>query len=101
MAQGYTYNYNYKKIALRINFHKHLIRLNTTLTWGLDGCARWRKVTITVTIKSNWKVVFQRIYDVLNNIWLGLGWMRAVAQCYNYSCNKIELDSNFQKNLRF
>ena len=22
--------------------------------WGLDGCARWRKVTVTVTIQLNW-----------------------------------------------
>ena len=25
--------------------------------WGLDGCARWRKVTVTVTIKVNWEVI--------------------------------------------
>ena len=32
-------------------------------------------------------------------IGLGLGWLRAVAQCYNYSYNKIELVSNFESNL--
>ena len=31
---------------------------------------------------------------------LGLGWLRAVAQGYNYNCNKIELGINFQKNLK-
>ena len=31
------------------------------LGWGLDGCARWRKVTIPVTIKLNWLVNFQII----------------------------------------
>ena len=32
---------------------------------------------------------------------LGLGWLRAVAQCYSYSCsnNKIELKSISQNNL--
>ena len=27
-----------------------------------------------------------------NNIWLGLGWLCVVAQCYSYSWNKIELE---------
>ena len=31
---------------------------------------------------------------------LGLGWLRAVAQVYNYNYNKIELVSSFQKNLK-
>ena len=35
-----------------------------------------------------------------NKIELGLGWLRAVAQGYTYSCNKIELESNCQKNLK-
>ena len=29
----------------------------------------------------------------------GLGWLRAVAQGYNCSCNKNELGNNFQRNL--
>ena len=33
-------------------------------------------------------------------MWLGFGWLRAVAQGYNYSYNKIELGSNFQNNLK-
>ena len=32
-------------------------------------------------------------------MWLGLGWLRAVAPSYNYNCNKIQLGSNFQKNV--
>ena len=31
---------------------------------------------------------------------LGLGWLRAVAQGYNYNCNSIDLVSKFQNNLR-
>ena len=34
-----------------------------------------------------------------NTIVLGLGWLRAVARGYSYSCNKLELDSKFQMNL--
>ena len=30
---------------------------------------------------------------------LGLGWLRAGAQGYKYTYNKIELGNNFQKNL--
>ena len=31
---------------------------------------------------------------------MGLGWLRAVAQGYNYIHNKIKLQSNFQMNLK-
>ena len=31
---------------------------------------------------------------------LGLGWLRAVAQGYNYTYNKNELGSNFQIKLK-
>ena len=34
-----------------------------------------------------------------NELKLGLGWLRAVAQSYNYSYNKIALGSNFQNKL--
>ena len=34
-----------------------------------------------------------------NQIKLGLGWLRAVAQGYKYSYNKIKLANNFQRNL--
>ena len=55
---------------------------------GLDGCARWRKVTVTVAVQLSWGVTCG---------WLGL--LRAVAQGYSYSCIRIWLVSNFQNNL--
>ena len=39
-------------------------------------------------------------YELVSNIGLGLGWLRAVAQGYNYSYNKITLWNNFQNNLK-
>ena len=59
----------------------NLQSLGIKWSWGLDGCARWRKVTITVA--ANW-----------------YGWLRAVAQGYSYSWNKIDLGSNSQNNLK-
>ena len=35
-----------------------------------------------------------------NTIGLGLGWLRAVAQGYDYSYTKIELGNSFQNNLK-
>ena len=29
------------------------------MNWGLDGCAHWRKVTITVAIKLSWNDFYQ------------------------------------------
>ena len=49
VAQGYNYSCN--KMELVINFQKTLQSCLITYGWGLDGCARWRKVTITITIK--------------------------------------------------
>ena len=49
VAQGYNYNYN--KMELWNNFQNNLKSLRINLGWGLDGRARWRKVTITVAIK--------------------------------------------------
>ena len=44
---------------------------------GLGGCARWRKVTVTVAIQLN-------------------GWLRSVGDGHSYSCSYVELLSNFQ-----
>ena len=59
VAQGYNYNYN--KIKLGINFQTNLMSWATKLGWGLDGCAWWRKVTVTVTINMNLGLIFKRI----------------------------------------
>ena len=58
-AQGYNYSYN--KTKLGSNFQKNFMGLGLNLSWGLDGCARWRKVTLTVTIKWNWVIIFKGI----------------------------------------
>ena len=68
-------------------------------SWGLDACVRWRKITITVAAALNLRVIFKGISDVEINIWLVLGWLRSVAQGYNYSYIKIELGGKFQRNL--
>ena len=59
MAQGYIYSYN--EIELGSIFLKNLNSLGIKLGWGLDGCARWRKVTVTVTIKLSWGAIFKRV----------------------------------------
>ena len=41
--------------------------------------------------------MFNEFNEFGNKIELGLGQLRAVAQCYNYSYNKIEFGNNFQK----
>ena len=64
VAQGYTYNYN--KIKLGRIFQNNLKGLHVKCGWGLDGCARWRKVTITVTIQLNWGVILKRISTSCN-----------------------------------
>ena len=48
-AQGYNYSYN--KNELGSNLQRNSMSLEIKLNWGLDGCARWRKVTITDAIK--------------------------------------------------
>ena len=58
-TQGYSYSCN--KNVLGSNFQKNLTSWVLTLGWGLDGCARWRKVTIAVTIKLNCGVIFKII----------------------------------------
>ena len=59
MAQGYKYSYI--NIEVVINFQKNLTSCGIKLGWGLDGCARWREVTITITIQLSWGVVFKII----------------------------------------
>ena len=59
VAQGYNYSCN--NIELECNFRKNLRSLEITFGWGLDGCPRLRKVTITITIKLHEKVIFQII----------------------------------------
>ena len=56
MAQGYNYNYN--KIELGSKFQRNVKSYGINLSWGLDGRARWRKVTSTVAIQLNWGVSF-------------------------------------------
>ena len=68
-AQVYTYSCN--TIELRINFQKNLKSRGVKLGWGLDACARWRTVTITVTIKYNWVVIFKRIPELEELNWVG------------------------------
>ena len=48
VAQGYSYSCN--KIELGSNFQNKLRSCGVHEGWGLDGCARWRKVTVTVAI---------------------------------------------------
>ena len=47
-----TYN---KKLSnmIHINFEKNFMRWGVKFGWRLDGCARWRRVTITVALKLN------------------------------------------------
>ena len=57
VAQGFNYSYN--NIEGWSKFQKNLRSWGVTLGWGLDGCARWRNVFVTVTIKWNWGSNFQ------------------------------------------
>ena len=59
VAQGYSSGCN--GIKLKNQFERNLTSWGVKLGWGLDGCARWRKVTITVTVKLSWRVIFKRI----------------------------------------
>ena len=81
VAQGYKYNYI--KIKLWINFLRNLMSWGVIFGWGLDGCARCRKVTITVTIKYSWGAIFKEFKELRSKIGLRLGLLRAVAQGYN------------------
>ena len=53
VAPGYNYD--------KIEFGKFQMNLNSfgiKLSWGLDGCARWRKATLTITLKLNCVAIF-------------------------------------------
>ena len=53
MAQGFSYSFN--KIDLDSNFQNNFKSWGVKLVWGLDGCARWRKVTDTVAVQLKLK----------------------------------------------
>ena len=59
VAQGYNYIYN--KMESGSDFQKNFKSYRIKLGWGLDGCARRRKVTITVAVKLNLGVNFKII----------------------------------------
>ena len=63
--------------------------------WGLRAVAQGYNY---MWVSLNWGLIFKGTYRVYNKKRLGLGWLRAVVQCYNYSCSKIEFKSNFQNN---
>ena len=46
---------------IEINFQDNLVSWIVKLGWSSDGCALWRKFTITVTIALSLKVFFKRI----------------------------------------
>ena len=69
MAQGHNYSYN--KIELKNNFQKNLKSSENNFGWGFDGCARWRKVTITVTIKIE---LWNNFQTNLKSLGIKLGW---------------------------
>ena len=41
------------------------------LCWGLDGCARWRLVTITIAITWSWDEFSKELNEFENKIGLG------------------------------
>ena len=59
VAQGY--NYSCSKIEFVSNFQRNLKSWEVECSWGLDGCARWRNVVITVTLTVSCGVVFKII----------------------------------------
>ena len=61
LKQGYWYSYICNTIALRSNFQNNLWSREVKWSWGLDVCAWWRKIEITVALKFDWKVIFTRI----------------------------------------
>ena len=50
-AVSQIYKYSCNKVELGINFQINLKSLGINWSWGSDGCAKWRKVTITITIR--------------------------------------------------
>ena len=74
MAQGYSYSCN--TIKLGSNFRKNFTSVEVNSGWCLDGCARWREVTITLTIKLNWVIMFKVIHRLGEENGVG-AWMAA------------------------
>ena len=50
------------------------------LGWGLDGWARWRKVTITVAVTLTVVYFSNEFSDFVNKIWLRIGWSRTLRK---------------------
>ena len=50
-AVARCYNYSYSKMELWINFQMNFMSCGVQRSWGLDGCALWRNVTVSVTIQ--------------------------------------------------
>ena len=59
-AGAQAYSYSCIKMKLGNNFRMNLMSWGVKWNSGLDGCARWRKVTITVAIKLNWGFISNR-----------------------------------------
>ena len=59
VAQGFSCSC--KKFKLLSNCRRNSKSCGVKLNWGLDGFARWRDVTITVTIELTWGVIFKGI----------------------------------------
>ena len=57
-AAAQSYNYSYSKLQLGCNFQNNLKRWKVNCGWGLDGCARWRKITGTLKMELSWGVIF-------------------------------------------
>ena len=57
VAQGYSYSYI--NIKLVSSFQKNLKIIGMRLGWSLDGCDRWRKITIAVTTKLSWATILK------------------------------------------
>ena len=47
-AVAQAYNFSYIKLELESDLHKNLKSWGIKFGWGMDGCARWCKVTVTV-----------------------------------------------------
>ena len=47
-AMAHGFNYIYNTIESGSNFQRNLMSWGIKFGWGLDGCARWRKVTVAV-----------------------------------------------------
>ena len=68
--------WNWRKYFCYCNVQLNLNSYAITLSWDLDGCARWCKVTITVTIKLTCTIIFKGIQRVPESNSVG-AWMAA------------------------